>query len=719
MTKKIKEKNVRQKANLIICETITILRQRVIPALIGLGALVWFLIRVIPKPERAAYPCQRAAFPLATSFVLWLTGSLASVLAFKKAKKQFAKSKLFIAGIYFLAGIGLAVVFLGDYSAEIFAKDVKVVEHPSNQPIGQAKGIFPGRVVWAWNPDAVNENTPNTWKEDDNWWMNKNTSPTAVNQMLRQAVMNLSGQSELFNAWDAIFRYYNESKGNSGKSYQKDEKIAIKVNFVSCDGGNMDGHDKTVNLNMIDCAPQLMWAVLNQLVNGYGVSQENICMGDPSSYFPNQYYDLLKGDFPEVVYLSLENTTGRTKIQATGQNVIHFSDGSGGDDIPQQFVAADYMINISVLKHHTSAGFSQIAKNHYGSNTQNTASHMHYSLVNEQSGMGHYRHLVDWLGHEHLGGKTILNIGDFLWSGEKAWTSPVKFDVAPFNNDYPSSILVSQDPVAIESVGLDFIQSQSWDDNLASAQGVDDFLHQAADPDNWPENIDYDPENDGTVIQSLGVHEHWNNDNDKEYSRNLGSDEGIELVKIFLTGTNQNELKAPTNLKLNYSEELDKVNISWTDNAGDETGFIVEKSLNNGDNYQNVQELSANATSFIDESPGQAYQIIYRIKAYTETDTSQALAGTVIVDNATTVNITGEDVQNTISIYPNPANDFIHIPSTSKELENITIFDLSGKQHLTHNNPTSKIDISSLKAGWYIVQISTADKMFRKKLCVK
>ena len=37
---------------------------------VGLVSLLWFLIRVIPKPSRATYPCQRAAFPLAAS-VSW------------------------------------------------------------------------------------------------------------------------------------------------------------------------------------------------------------------------------------------------------------------------------------------------------------------------------------------------------------------------------------------------------------------------------------------------------------------------------------------------------------------------------------------------------------------------------------------------------------------------------------------------------------------------
>lgn len=38
----------------------------------GALSLLWFLIRVLPKPIRATYPCQRAAFPMAAAFVVWL-----------------------------------------------------------------------------------------------------------------------------------------------------------------------------------------------------------------------------------------------------------------------------------------------------------------------------------------------------------------------------------------------------------------------------------------------------------------------------------------------------------------------------------------------------------------------------------------------------------------------------------------------------------------------
>jgi uncharacterized membrane protein YhaH (DUF805 family) len=66
---------------------------KVLFPLIGLAAFVWFLIRVLPKPSRAAYPCQRLAFPLASSFVLWLMGLVGSWHFMRRAARAFSKHK--------------------------------------------------------------------------------------------------------------------------------------------------------------------------------------------------------------------------------------------------------------------------------------------------------------------------------------------------------------------------------------------------------------------------------------------------------------------------------------------------------------------------------------------------------------------------------------------------------------------------------------------------
>ena len=155
---------------------------------------------------------------------------------------------------------------------------------------------------------------------------------------------------------------------------------------------------------------------------------------------------------------------------------------------------------------------------------------------NSRFGYGQYRVLVDLMGHNKLGGNTVLFVVDGLWGGRGANLEPVKFKMPPFNNDWPSSIFMSQDPIALESVCYDILKAEFTSDKHAETYpqmvGVDDHLHQAADSTKWPAGVRYDPENDGTPIMSLGVHEHWNNATAMEYSRNLNKGNGIDLLKL-------------------------------------------------------------------------------------------------------------------------------------------------------------------------------------------
>ena len=61
---------------------------------VGVIAVAWFLIRVVPKPSRAMYPCQRAAFPVASAFIIWLIGVVTSVLAFRRSRRFLARSRV-------------------------------------------------------------------------------------------------------------------------------------------------------------------------------------------------------------------------------------------------------------------------------------------------------------------------------------------------------------------------------------------------------------------------------------------------------------------------------------------------------------------------------------------------------------------------------------------------------------------------------------------------
>ena len=206
---------------------------------------------------------------------------------------------------------------------------------------------------------------------------------------------------------------------------------------------------------------------------------------------------------------------------------------------------ADYLINLAVMKGHHRAGITLTAKNHFGSHTRETAKHLHMGLVNTEGrdgapireGYGRYRVLVDLMGSKYLGGNTLLFVVDALWASPDIGATAEKFDMPPFNGDWTSSIFMSQDQVALESVCFDFLRTEfkkgsNHSEFNPQMDGVDDYLRQAADPANWPDGIVYDPEDDGIPLESLGVHEHWNNPIDKQYSRNLGENVGIDLHKV-------------------------------------------------------------------------------------------------------------------------------------------------------------------------------------------
>ena len=109
-----------------------------------------------------------------------------------------------------------------------------------------------------------------------------------------------------------------------------------------------------------------------------------------------------------------------------------------------------------------------------------------------------------------------------------------RWQQAPFDGNYTSSVFVSQDPVAIDSVGADFlINETAITENNYAAQNInsENYLHEAGLVANTPSNTIY-TDNQGNHVSNLGVHEHWNNSSEKLYSRNLGKNEGIELIKI-------------------------------------------------------------------------------------------------------------------------------------------------------------------------------------------
>ena len=70
---------------------------------------------------------------------------------------------------------------------------------------------------------------------------------------------------------------------------------------------------------------------------------------------------------------------------------------------------------------------------------------------------------------------------------------------------------------------------------------------------------------------------------------------------------------------------------------------------------------------------------------------------------------------NTMTAYPNPMQNILHI-EIEKEFTG-TIFDITGKTLMTIN--TKDIDVSSLKAGIYLLEIVSEEKSYTKKIIIQ
>jgi len=473
--------------------------------LAGIIAIAWFLIRVVPKPQRAQYPCQQIAMSISLGYIaFWGILFTGLVIWMRKVKTKWAKTMPTIAaGFVVLFTITGAVFATGFFQGNQPA--ITTWDPIPKQPMGNGTGINPGRVVWEWNPAATAQNLTGY------WWEEQNNNQTILDAMFRQGVCEVTGETNISAAWDALFHDFNQRHGNGDIGYQPGEKIAIKINL-----NNVMYHTQnpyTYESTDRDASPYVVKALLRQLVNTAGVTQEDITVLDASRDMPDWfYYRVYYHDYPAsplVPEFSLVHfvdnsggAMGREIIIPSQEYVYVYNDSGLKLTLPTSISEATYLFDMPLLKKHpVNNGITLSGKNLFGCFMEPVSDGLHQTHVDSFT-MGVPAPQTALLADKDLGGKMLLYIGDGTFATKVDHKTIAKFLMYPFNNDWTNSLFFSQDPVAMDSVMYDFLYTEGTN----PCEESQNYLHQAAVP---PANV-YDPENDGVYLtKSLGVHEHW------------------------------------------------------------------------------------------------------------------------------------------------------------------------------------------------------------------
>lgn len=403
-----------------------------------------------------------------------------------------------------------------------------------NHPVGEGKGIFPGRVIWAMDSEVTK------WDgTTGRWWDEGNIDLTLLENMYENSICALAGSDDIRKAWDKIFHYHNKTHGKGNRGYRPGETIAVKINLNNTFATDDSDND-------IDQSPQATVALLQQLTRRAGVPQENIIVYDATigwkpRAIPDRLYGPVHQLFPKVRWMSAEGSEG---IDAADwvDNAISYTDStvSLGTVLPRAVVEADYLINAALLKGHEISGVTLCAKNHFGSIPFPAKMHGSATVSQMSGNEGDYSAYVDLMGSPNLGKKTLLYIVDGLYGMQTnvGAPRPDRDKWKTLGGGWSSSLFMSLDPVAIECVCLDFLYAEFGNElgfsgapqfPEGSSRNCDNYLKEAAKGKN-DRLGDYRP--NGIKTGSLGVFEHWNNSRDRQYSRNLGKSEGIELITI-------------------------------------------------------------------------------------------------------------------------------------------------------------------------------------------
>jgi len=159
--------------------------------------------------------------------------------------------------------------------------------------------------------------------------------------------------------------------------------------------------------------------------------------------------------------------------------------------------------------------------------------------------------------------------------------------------------------------------------------------------------------------------------------------------------------------------------LSWQDNANNETGFKIERAVNDSLNFVEVGKVGVDVTSYIDETIQEGNQYYYRLKAFNNLGDSNP-------SNMFSLLLVGLDENNfkNTQISPNPTTAQMIVKLANKEMGEIIIGikNLDGKllkeQRVLKNTYELNIpvDLANYPSGTYLIHLKSKQSQLIKRV---
>ncbi|WP_048050847.1 DUF362 domain-containing protein [Methanosarcina soligelidi] len=429
---------------------------------VALASLFWLIYKSGTKPSRIVYPCQRVAATNLSTFVIVAVASplylfLTKIRGFFTQDFKFSRLSLFTLILASIFGFGVFLTtnyFNGPVASPVESgpRINSSIESESGQieftTIPAAYDLpSPHRVVTVHNSNA------STWEGEGN--PNNYMNQTEIDKMVDSGIMELTGTTSPQEGWRKIIPY------TAGQS------VVIKVNFNNNWHFSSNGfyYNDDSNTNMLNYA-----AVVNSVIRGLksaGVPSEKIWITDPSRPIHDKFRERIEDK--GVQYYINQNCEayieGRPNVSVTGyvpDDSVYASTSTAYDEKirpAQVFADATYIINMPQLKGHGMKSVGRVTfslKNNFGS-VYYTADALGDDPAHNAQPFA--KLLADINNNPVFREKTRLVVGDGIMGNPDINYGPPTLWKS-FGNKPPETLFFGVDPVATDSVMVDYVRRE-------------------------------------------------------------------------------------------------------------------------------------------------------------------------------------------------------------------------------------------------------------------